>query len=155
MKVIDYCSPSSWYWRKLPDGMRLLVNPLSYIVYCKEGMLSIYLDKGFRTDGASVPFIFRFVRKKWYDKEILKNLGAITHDALYALGGEINGKKLTREECDDILRGLDRCTHATKRLCAGLVDKAVEIFAGGKKHWNNDSLDNRDKIHISWIPKFN
>lgn len=154
MKVIDYSVPYGWNWKTNKDNTHELLNGIHYFVYCKEGVLEIILDEGFKTDGASVPRLFQWVRKKWYnDSE--KDLGSITHDAIYTLEGKLAGNKvITREDADDILRGLDRCTGTTNRTKAGMVDKAVEWFAGGKKHWGNDGYHQKEKIHVKWLEDY-
>ena len=90
---------------------------------------------GFRCDGLSVPFVFRWFLKGWDESNPLYNMAGALHDWLYATKG--NGGMFTREECDDIFRGILR--EAGKSRCkAGVADKAVEWFAGGKNHWGND-----------------
>lgn len=72
--------------------------------------------------------------------------GAI-HDSLYTLKG---ANLFTREECDDVFRGLLRDA-GISRMKAGLADKAVGIFAGGDSHWGNDTWNNKGKIHVKLI----
>lgn len=103
------------------------------------------------TDGASVPDIFSCVREGWYDGT-LRDVGAIVHDFLYTIKGECLGKKLSRRECDIILQNIDLFTGATTKKKSWLVRWAVGLFAGGKKHWGNDSFHQIDKIHVSFEP---
>lgn len=72
--------------------------------------------------------------------------GAI-HDSLYTLKG---ANLFTREECDDVFRGLLRDS-GISRAKAGLADIAVGLFAGGEKHWGNDAWNNKNKIHVKLI----
>ena len=92
--------------------------------------------QGYRCDGLSVPKAFRWFLPSWDYKNSLYNLAGAVHDWLYSTGG--NFGMFTREECDDIFRGLLR-ESGISRFKAGCADKAVEWFAGGSSHWNNDS----------------
>ena len=56
---------------------------------------------------------------------------------------------LSREEVDDILRGIWRCW-GMSRLLAGCADKAIELFAGGKEHWGNDGYKVRKYVSAKW-----
>ena len=104
----------------------------------------IVLDKGFRCDGLSVPKIFRWYLPSWDKDNQLYNLSGSIHDALYTLKG---ANIFTREESDDIFRGLLRDS-GISRAKAGLADMAVGIFAGGDRHWGNDTWNNKDRIHV-------
>ena len=104
----------------------------------------IRLYKGFRCDGLSVPKVFQWYLPSWDKDNSLYNLAGVIHDALYTVSG---ANIFSREECDDIFRGLLRDS-GISRFKAGLADKAVELFAGGDKHWGNDTWNNKDKIHI-------
>lgn len=92
--------------------------------------------RGFRCDGLSVPKIFRWFLPSWDERNCIYNVAGAFHDWLYATKG--NFGMFIREECDDIFRGLLRCS-GISRFKAGCADKAVGIFAGGKSHWGNDS----------------
>jgi hypothetical protein len=52
--------------------------------------------------------------------------------------GVVDGADLTREECDDILRGIWRIAGMC-RLVAGAADFGIHVFAGSNDHWGNDS----------------
>lgn len=104
----------------------------------------IILDKGYRCDGLSVPKIFRWYLPSWDKDNSLYNLSGAIHDALYTLRG---ANMFSREECDDVFRGLLRDA-GISRSKAGLADMSVRLFAGGEKHWGNDTWSNRDKIHV-------
>ena len=108
-----------------------------------ERILDAYFMCGFRCDGLSVPWLFRWFLKSWDDKNHLYNLAGAFHDWLYATGGA-NGM-FTREECDDIFRGLLR-ESGKGRGKAGVADKAVEIFAGGSEHWKNDGYGIAEQV---------
>lgn len=104
----------------------------------------IVIDKGFRCDGLSVPKVFRWYLPSWDKDNQVYNLAGAVHDALYTLKG---ANMFTREESDDIFRSLLRDS-GISRAKAGLADMAVGIFAGGDKHWGNDSWNNKDRIHV-------
>lgn len=91
---------------------------------------------GFRCDGLSVPVIFRWFLKSWDESNPLYNMAGAIHDWLYLTKG--NGGMFSREECDDIFRGMLR-EAGIGRFRAGCADKGVELFAGNKRHWGNDS----------------
>ena len=73
---------------------------------------------------------------------------------LYMLSGIVEGEhepvKLSREEADDILRGIWRCWGMSRAL-AGLADKGIELFAGGKRHWGSDQYGVRSKCSARWL----
>lgn len=98
------------------------------------------IKKGFKCDGASIPWMFRWFLPSWAKKGCgfgfhIYNMGAAIHDGLYIHKGF---GLFSREECDDILRGIWR-ESGISRFKAGVADKAVEWFAGGKNHFGNDS----------------
>lgn len=107
---------------------------------------SIRFNPGFKSDGASVPWGFRWFLPKWSEYDRLYNAIAKAHDLLYIDGGELDsGEKWTREESDDFLRGAWRETVTLKnsrfaRFRCGTADALIHVFAGGKKHWKNDGL---------------
>lgn len=93
------------------------------------------IKSGFKCDGASIPLAFRWFLPSWDKKNHIYNLGSTVHDGLYIHKGF---GLLSREECDDVLRGIWR-ESGIGRFKAGVADKAVQLFAGGKSHWGNDS----------------
>ena len=127
------------------DGIYTFVNPATIIVtYTKNNKtykLNLKLEKGFRTDGASIPSAFTWFLPKWDTKNMKYNCGAIVHDCLYTLKGV---GIFSREESDDFIRGIWRCS-GISRFKAGMADKCLELFAGGEKHWGSDDLDNNKK----------
>lgn len=100
-------------------------------------ILSFQLIKGFMVDGASVPWVFSWFLPKWDKDNFLYNAGSSIHDGLYIHKGF---KIFSREECDDILRGIWRLS-GISRFKAGVADKCIEWFAGGDGHWGNDSYN--------------
>lgn len=76
-------------------------------VICDEynNYYQIILDKGYRCDGLSVPKIFRWYLPSWDKDNSVYNLAGAIHDALYTVKG---AHLFTREECDDVFRGLLR-----------------------------------------------
>lgn len=114
----------------------------------KEWMvLQFALLQGFKCDGASIPWAFRWFLPSWAEEGCgfsadTYNIGSAIHDGLYIHKGF---GLLSREECDDVLRGIWRLS-GISRFKAGVADKCVEWFAGGGKHWGNDSYDVADKF---------
>ena len=82
----------------------------------------------------------------------------MAHDVLYMLRGRVHiigsckVMNFSREEVDDILRGIWRCW-GMSRFMAGAADKAVEIFAGGDEHWGGDAYGVRDFVRAYWHPR--
>ena len=101
---------------------------------------------GFRCDGLSVPWAFRWFLKSWDDGNDLYNMAGAVHDWLYATKG--NHGMFSREECDDIFRGILR-EAGIGRFRAGVADKGVEIFAGNGRHWGNDGYNVRDLVWLT------
>lgn len=107
---------------------------------------SVRFRPGFKSDGASVPAAFRWFLPSWAENDPLYNAMAKAHDLLYIFGGELDsGEKWDREDCDDFLRGGWRETPTLKksrwaRFRCGTADALIHVFAGGSKHWKNDSL---------------
>lgn len=146
VKVKKVLQISSFLWRTEPeDGSRVLKRTATLCFeFEKDGFVSTAKmrfcgeatdGQGFRCDGLSVPKLFRWLIPSWDDKNCLYNVAGALHDWLYATKG--NCGMFTREECDDIFRGLLR-ESGINRFRAGCADKAVEIFAGNKRHWCND-----------------
>lgn len=135
---------SNGKWLNTSDSHILQKNISTVICDEYNNYYKIILDKGYRCDGLSVPKVFRWYLQSWDKDNQLYNLAGAIHDALYTLKG---ANMFTREESDDIFRGLLRDS-GISRAKAGLADMAVGIFAGGDRHWGNDSWNNRDRIHV-------
>ena len=119
-----------------------------------KAIMEIHFGTGFKTNGASVPKKFRREMPAYIamdDKYAhIYNAAAFIHDGLYACKGiiEETGKNnssnrkerytLTRDECDDILRGIWRESRFVDRFKAAIGDLGVGLFAGGSEHWGND-----------------
>lgn len=135
VKKID-ASPTCWM--KMRDCHLLQIAAKVCISYELEGKIyevSFLFEPGYRCDGLSVPRLFQKFLPRWdYCNRIYNWAGAI-HDALYANRGF---GIFTREQCDDIFRGILRLS-GISRFKAGCADKAVEWFA--KKHWGDDKLE--------------
>lgn len=118
-----------------------------------RGYLSISLYPGYKTDGASVPWPFSYLVPRWRRGDDEYNAAPTAHDVLYILKGIVEGEhepvKLSREEVDDILRGMWRCW-GMSRFVAGCADKGVEIFAGGSRHWGSDAYGVRQFARAKW-----
>ena len=126
--------------------------------------LYVVFKKGFKTDGTSAPKFFQNIlpscRAMDDDSSQVYNLAAFVHDGLYACNGEIKEKgapgnesverrcKLTRHECDNILADLWTKSGLVSDLTANLAEVGVNLAAGGKEHWNNDSYKCRDDFSV-------
>ena len=123
-----------------------------------RGYLSISILPGYKTDGASVPWPFSYLVPKWRRGDDKYNAAPTAHDVLYMLRGRVHiigsckVMNFSREEVDDVLRGIWRCW-GMSRFMAGAADKAVEIFAGGDEHWGRDSYGVRDLARAYWHPR--
>lgn len=119
----------------------------------EKALLTIKIRPGYKTDGASTFFPVSLLVPQWKNGDDRYNAAPVAHDVLYLLGGIVDGEhepvKLSREEVDDILRGIWRCW-GMSRFVAGCADKGVEIFAGGNDHWNNDSYKVRQYVSAKW-----
>lgn len=102
---------------------------------------------GVKTDGASTFWPVSLLVPQWRPGDDKYNAAPLAHDLLYIKAGRIEGATLTREECDDVIRGMWRCWGMSRGL-AGAADKAIELVAGGKSHWGNDGYNIADKFTI-------
>lgn len=148
VRTAFYTEKPVWGTRK--DGSHVLqrdFNLMATVDY--RGTLAemvFHFKEGFRCDGLSVPWALKWFLPSWDDSKPIYNLSGAVHDWLYTTGG--NYGALTREECDDMLRGLIR-ESGYGRFKAGCADKAVEWFAGGRSHWKNDSYNIADKCVLT------
>ncbi len=90
----------------------------------------ITAPEGMDTDLASIPrFAFAYIAPD--DPAI--EYASVIHDYLYSVCGKLpNGKILTREGCDEVLREAMKASGARWDQCA-LVYRAVRL--GGGSHW--------------------
>jgi hypothetical protein len=102
----------------------------------------------FRCDGLSVPVLFRWFLPSWDKKNELYNIAGAVHDWLYATKGA--NEFFTREECDDIFRGILR-EAGVGRFKAGVADVMVGLFAGCGLHWGNDSLGVASSARLEFL----
>ena len=144
--IVD-TSNSNDKWLSTDDSHILQTTILTVIRDENDRYFEILLDKGYRCDGLSVPKIFRWYLPSWDKDKSVYNLAGAIHDALYTVKG---ANLFTREECDDVFRGLLRDS-GISRAKAGLADMAVGLFAGGDKHWGNDEWKNKDLIHVNEV----
>lgn len=114
------------------------------------GTLNIFIKIGYMTDGASTFWPISLLVPKWKPDNDDYNAAPVAHDVLYMLAGVCEGFVLSREEVDDILRGIWRIS-GMSRFVAGCADKGVEIFAGGSRHWGNDSYGVKSKARVVWV----
>jgi len=119
----------------------------------REFMMSVMFKKGFQTDGASAPDIFKCVVPHYKDGNDLYNAAPFIHDGLYVWGGEVQGldENLSREECDDFLREIWGLA-GMKREIRGIADKGIEFVAGSEDHWgpNSDDLQCKHLFVAKW-----
>ena len=120
----------------------------------ERARLDVELLPGFMTDGASTFWPISRLVPPWRPGDDRYNAGQTVHDVLYLLKGVVEGEfepvELSREEVDDILRGIWRCWGMSRAL-AGLADKGVEFFAGGKRHWGSDGFGVRSKCRARLV----
>ena len=137
----SYWSCLIWLRREFTDGR------------VEKALLHVEIEPGFITDGASTFWPISKLVPQWRKGDDKYNAAPTTHDVLYIFEGIIESKhepvKLSREEVDDILRGMWRCW-GMSRFIAGCADKGVEICAGGKNHWGNDQYDVKDLVSLNW-----
>ena len=137
-------SNSNAKWLSTDDSHILQTNIWTVIRDENDEYYEVLLDKGYRCDGLSVPKFFRWYLPSWDKDNSDYNLAGAIHDALYTVK---RASLFTREECDDVFRGLLRDS-GISRAKAGLADMAVGLFAGGDKHWGNDTWKNKELIHV-------
>ena len=139
---LDAARIKIWLTRTYQDGIK------------QEILLEVLLRRGYMTDGASTFWPITKLVPQWRHGDDRYNAGPVTHDVLYLLEGIVRKAdggtvKLSREEVDDIIRGMWRCW-GMSRFLAGCADKGLELFAGGKSHWGNDSYMVRDRVAVRW-----
>lgn len=150
------------------DGPFAFDEPASIVVWLHRifsdgreirACLVIDLQAGYVTDGATVIWPFCYILPRWKRDDAKYNAAPTAHDVLYMFQGVVPDLSspnepvlLSREEVDDILRGIWRCA-GVSRFMAGVADKAVELFAGGKSHWGNDGYEVVDLVSVSWEPE--
>lgn len=137
-------------WESVGDTHRLIFSvcltlDMVWMDGSKKRIVAQFMP-GFRCDGLSVPKLFRWYLKSWDSSNELYNMAGAFHDWLYTTKGFTH--LFTREECDDIFRGILR-EAGKSRGKAGVADKAVEWFAGGKAHWGNDDYNVGELVKMS------
>lgn len=141
-KFLAFASILVWLTRTYTNGKK------------EKALLEITLHPGYMTDGASTFWPISKLVPQWIKDDEHYNAAPTAHDVLYLLGGIVEGEhepiSLSREEVDDILRGIWRCW-GMSRFVAGCADKGVEIFAGGKNHWGNDGYNVHQYVSAKWV----
>lgn len=112
-------------------------------------LLTCLFKRGFMSDGASAPQFAKHFLPEVKKGDNVYNAAPFIHDGLYILKGVINGADLTRDECDDILRGIWRLA-GLSRAVAGAADLGVHVFAGSDEYWGSDSLDCKHLFKPTW-----
>lgn len=139
-RFLEPASILVWVTRTFTDGR------------VQHALLHIVIGIGYITDGASTFWPVSLLVPPWRDDDRY-NAGPVAHDVLYLLEGTIPSTHepvmLSREEVDDILRGIWRCW-GMSRFLAGCADKAIEAFAGGKSHWGSDQYGVRGLVSLDW-----
>lgn len=119
-----------------------------------------FVYDGVKTDGASTFWPISLLVPQWRPGDDKYNAAPLAHDLLYVKKGKVtclgpdDGNchtartiQLTREECDDVLRGMWRVWGMGRGL-AGAADLAIQAFAGGESHWGNDDYGIADRFSI-------
>lgn len=135
-------------WNTKGDKHTLKSNAVLYLMLdCngKQRYFKFTFKKGFKCDGLSVPFIFRWFLKSWDSKNALYNVAGAVHDALY---GNKGFGIFNRDESDSIFRGLLRDS-GCNRLHASTADLAVGIAA--KDHWGKDEYDTYKYVTVTEV----
>lgn len=101
---------------------------------------------GFRTDGGSIPWMFRWFAKPWKDDDLSYNGCFILHDACYA------SACVHRDLADDMLRSSLRDI-GEDRLHASTICWCVNNFAKGHYGPENDDQDNYDFVKFNLFKK--
>lgn len=101
---------------------------------------------GYVTNYASVPRRLQWVLPSYVLDDPVYNAFSALHDWLYSVGGDTGQYILPRLTCDDIFStGIRTSNTIQTRRCPGLLvtlaDLGVGLFAGGSKHWKNDSYN--------------
>lgn len=119
----------------------------------RKFVLRVTFKNQFMTDGASAPDFCSCVVPHYKDGDDIYNTAPFVHDGLYVWGGEVQGLdgKLSREECDDILREVWRKSGMGRKI-RGTADYLIEKFAGSKSHWGqqSDDLDCKHLFVAKW-----
>ena len=110
-----------------------------------RSVADVIIRNGFMTDGASTFFPVSLIVPQWKAGKDEWNLAPCVHDGLYMHKGF---GVFTRDECDDFLRGIWREAGMT-RVVAGAADIAVNLVAGGEKHWGSDEYLVKNKFHLA------
>lgn len=128
-------------WTKIGDVYQA-TDDIIVIVRDETGMhYEFHLLPGFRCNGGSVPWMFRWFVPSWSSTNDLINMAYALHDGCYASG------ILHRDIADDLLRGLLRDA-GISRLKASTVCYAVNQFA--ESHYQKDEYDTAKfiKLHV-------
>lgn len=114
----DYVDVRIYRWKKNNSDMNELLKPLTYI--CPDGT-EITVPKGFKTDFASIPRIFRTLippTGKWTN-------ASICHDFLYSEGYKLG---ISRKKADKIFYDAMIDSHVA-RITANIMWFCVRAFA--------------------------
>lgn len=126
-------------WIKIGDIYQA-TNNITAVVRDETGMFyEFQMLAGFRTNGGSVPWCFRWFVPSWSSTNDLINIAYALHDGLYASG------LLHRSVSDDLLRGLLRDA-GLSRIKASTVCYAVNKFA--ESHYQKDEYDTAKFIRL-------
>lgn len=134
-------------------GIVRLLTPISVCLELQKKSrvyaVELLFKKGYESDGLSRPEFIGGWIKRFDFINMLYNFAGFVHDWLYSRKGVIEKDfVLARSECDDVFRGILRDA-GVSRFKAGVMDWCVGVFAGGSKHWGNDSFGCCDKVVCS------
>ena len=109
-----------------------LEKEMTVVVADETGTLYKFtLYPGFKTDGGSVPWAFRWFMPSWDENVPLLCVAYMLHDWLYA------SREMCKAYADDLLRGLLRDA-GYDRFHASTVCWAVDTF--GRSHFGTDEF---------------
>lgn len=115
--------------RRLP--MRQHYEVLSPLIYESDLVGRIEIPKGFVTDFGSVPRWFKWIID---DNSIELSFASLPHDALYAWGGVLPQKTVTRKDADLVLREAVALAGAARWKITAIY---LAVRLGGWAHWTN------------------
>lgn len=142
LSVLDFQMGPCWEWKK-ENGYHKCAKDTWALIVTDFGKFKFHIKEGFLTDGASVPWLFQWIYKSWYNDD--RDVCAIIHDIAYQLKGDLGTILLSREAADDMLVNLLKLSKAVKQdWKLYKIDKAVQFAAGGPEHWGNKCVGKKD-----------
>lgn len=131
----------------------------------RDGQLFSYffvVNRGYTGNFASSPdlWLVQKIVPSYVADDPVYNEGFDLHDWLYSVCGKCtSGEVLERSEVDDLARGVMRESPTLQknkkwvaRVRCSVMDFAVGVAAGNKRHWGNDSYDSKEKASFYLVP---